>query len=82
MSKKLPLRGFKWVRNVSRVDEDFIKSYDENGDIRLFLDVDVECLKELNDLHSDLPFLSERMKFNKCNKLVCNFHDKKTMLFT
>ena len=29
-----------------------------------------------NDLHSDLPFLSERMKIDKCNKLVCNLYDK------
>ena len=31
--------------------------------------------------HSDLPFLSERMKVNKCNKFVCNIYDKKTMLY-
>ena len=24
----------------------------------------------------DLPFLPERMKINKCNKLVCNLYDK------
>ena len=28
-------------------------------------------------MHSDLPFLSERMKIKKCNKLVCNLYDKK-----
>ena len=27
-------------------------------------------------MHSDLPFLPERMKINKCNKLVCNLYDK------
>ena len=27
-------------------------------------------------LHSDLPFLPERKKIGKCNKLVCDFHDK------
>ena len=27
-------------------------------------------------MDSDLPFCSERMKI-KCNKLVCNSHDKK-----
>ena len=30
----------------------------------------------LHDLHSDLPFLAERMKINKCKKLVCNINDK------
>ena len=27
-------------------------------------------------LHSDLPFLHERMKINKCDKLVCNLNGK------
>ena len=25
-------------------------------------------------LHNDLPFLPERMKIDKCNKLVCNLY--------
>ena len=28
------------------------------------------------ELHSDLPFLSERMKVNKCKKLACNLFNK------
>ena len=59
MTGKLPVDGFKWVKNVSKIDEEFIKNYDENSDIGLFLKVDIESPKELHDLHSDLPFLSE-----------------------
>ena len=81
MSSNLPVGGFKWVEDVLKIDEDFIKSYDENSDIGYFLKVDIEYLKELHDLQSDLPFLPERMKINKCSKLVCNLYDKKTMLF-
>ena len=40
------------------------------------LEVGVEDLKNLHDLHSDSPFLPERMKINKCSKLVCNLYDK------
>ena len=29
-------------------------------------------------MHSDLSFLSKRMKIDKCNKLACNLHDKKS----
>ena len=29
-------------------------------------------------MHSDIPFLPERMKIDKCNKLVCNLYDKKS----
>ena len=28
-------------------------------------------------MHSDLPFLPERIKINKCSKFVCNLYDKK-----
>ena len=61
---------------MSKIDEDFIKNYDEDGDIGYFLEVDIEYPGALHDLHSDLPFLTERMKINKCNKLVCNLYDK------
>ena len=39
--------------------------------------MDVKYPKRLHELHSDLPFLSERMKIDKCNKLVCNLSNKK-----
>ena len=44
------------------------------------LEVDVEYPKHLLNLHSDLPFLAERMKIKKSNNL--NLYDKKEMLFT
>ena len=62
MSQKLPVRDFKWVKNVSKIDEDFIKTYDKNEDVGFFLNVDIKYPKKLHDLHSDLPFLPERMK--------------------
>ena len=82
MSQKLPVNNFKWKTNMSRFDTDFIKNYDEDSKEGYILKVDIEYPKDLHDLHSDLPFLPERMKINKCNKLVCNLFDKKTMLFT
>ena len=46
-------------------------------------DIFLKYPKDLHDLHSDSPFLSERIKINKCNKLVCNLYNKKkTMIFT
>ena len=73
MSKKLPVDGFKWVDDLSMFTEDFIKSYDEEGDVGYLLVVDIEYPKTLRMLHSDLPFLPDRMKVNK---LVCNATDK------
>ena len=63
-------------KNTSKFNEDFIKNYDEESDAGYILEVDVEYPKNLHDLHSDSPFLPERMKINKCSKLVCNLYDK------
>ena len=63
-------------KNISNFNEDFIKNYEEDGDKVYILELDVEYPKKLHDLHSDLPFLPERMKINKCSKLVCNLRDK------
>ena len=40
------------------------------------LEVDVEYPKKLFNLHIDLPFLAERKKIEKFNKLVCSIHVK------
>ena len=76
MSKKLPVNGFKWL-DSNKINEDFIKNYNENNTKGYILEVDVEYTKRLHELHSDLPFLSERMEVNKCKKLVCNLFNKK-----
>ena len=62
MSQKLPVNGFKWVYDVSRFNEEFIKKYNENSDTRYFLEVDVEYPKNLFGFHKDLAFLPERKK--------------------
>ena len=72
MSKKLPTNGFKWIDNNETakhiINEDFIKNYNENNDKGYILEVDVKYPKRLHELHSDLPFLSERMEVNKVIK--------------
>ena len=81
MSKKLPVNGFKWTDNSETaehvINEEFIKNYNQNDNKGYILEVDVKYPKRLHELHSDLPFLSERMKTDKCNKLVCNLFNKK-----
>ena len=76
MSKKLPVSGSKWVDDLSMFTGDFIKYYDEEGDVGYLLVVDFEYPKTLRMLHRDLPFLPEKRKINKCPKLLCNLNDK------
>ena len=76
MSEKLPVNGFKWVNDLSRFNQDFIENSSENSDIGYFLEVDVEYPKKLFSSHKDLPFLPERKKLEKVEKLVCSIEDK------
>ena len=82
MSQKLPINGFKWIEDTSRITEEFIKHYSENDNKGYILEVDVKYPKKLHDLHSDLPFLPKGMKIDKCKKLVCNLRYKKNMSYT
>ena len=80
MFEPLPVDGFDRIKDLSKIDEDFIKNYNENSDKGYILEVNVEYPKNLHDLHSDLQFLPERMKIDKCKKLVCNLYDKKSYI--
>ena len=73
------LNEFKIIilKDTSKINEEFIKNYNENNKKGYILEVDVKYPKKLNDLHSDLPFLPKRMKIDKCEKLVCNLLNKK-----
>ena len=71
MSQKLAVDCFKWKKTL-KLHEDFIKIYDTNSDKGYIFQADVEYPKKLHDLHSNLSFLSERKKINKCNKILCN----------
>ena len=77
MCQKLPVNNFNWVKNKSKIDEKFIKNYDEDSDKGYIFEVDVDYPRGLHDLHSDLPFLPERMEIDKCKKLVYNLRNKK-----
>ena len=78
MSKKLPAGNFKWIEkdDISKFDEEFVKDYDKNSDKGYIIEVDAGYPKDLHKPHSDLPFLPERMKINKCTKLNCNVRHK------
>ena len=41
-----------------------------------FFEVDIQYPKKLHQLHNGLPFLPERIKIEKVEKLVTNLHNK------
>ena len=69
MCQKLPEDCFKWEKNIVKFNDDMMNN-DEDGDKGYIFEVHIRYPK---DLHSDLPFLSKRMKIDKSDKLICNF---------
>ena len=61
---------------LSDFNKDFIKNYNKNSDVGYFLEVDIEYPKTLWGSHKELPFLPERKKLEKVEKLVCSIEDK------
>ena len=76
MSQKLPTGGFKWVNEVRKFSLEKIGSLAIDDSKSYLLEVDVKYPKELHDWHNDLPFMCEKMKINKVDKLVPNLYDK------
>ena len=77
VSKKLPVNNFEWMTDKSKFNKDFIKNYDENSDKGYILEVDINYLKKLSKLHSDLPFLPKWKKISKVEKLIWAIEDGK-----
>ena len=54
MSQKLTVEGFEWYENATMFNEDFMKSYNEDSNMRYFLEVDVQHPERLHELRNDL----------------------------
>ena len=76
MIKNSPTHGFKWKKgedfNPEKINK-LIKK-DKRG---YLLEADLEYSKELHENHNELPFLAERMKIGREEKLVPNLKEKK-----
>ena len=73
MSQRLPVNDLKLVEDISEFNKSFIKYYNEESDESYFLEVYFQYAEKLHDLYNDLPYLPERMKFEK---LVTNLESE------
>ena len=58
ISKFLPYRRSKWLKNVDNFD---VNSISENDSIGYILEVDLKYLDELHQLHNDYPLAPEKV---------------------
>ena len=76
MSQRLPVRGFKWEKNILKFNEYFIKNYDEDSDKGYILEVYVEYPEIYMICIMLYHSYQNKMEMNKCKKLMCNLNDK------
>ena len=60
--KKMPVNSLKWKTNMLTFNKEFIRHYDENSNKGYIIQISIDYPKDLHDLHSDLPYLPERMQ--------------------
>ena len=84
MSQTLPVNGFKWIKKLSKFDEDFIRNYNENiikGGI-LEVDGEVNIRKIFLIFIKISHFYQKEKKSENVISLFVTYRTKKTMLFT
>ena len=73
MSQPLPTGRFRWVDVKPNETRKLAKREDKG----YLLEVDVSYLRDLHDFHNDFPFMCERLKIGRIEKLVPNLRNKK-----
>ena len=61
MLQKQPVDNFEWKKDKFTCDEEYIQYYKDGSDNMGQHGIHVEYPKKLQELHSDLPFLPERV---------------------
>ena len=77
MSQSLPTGGFRWIKLGDRNPKTIVEELVEKKDRGYLLEVDVSYPRELHDSHNDLPFMCNRMKINRVEKLIPNLYYKR-----
>ena len=73
MPEKFPVNNFESIEDTCQFNKYFIKNYNEENWKGYFLEVDDQYIEKLHELHNYLPFLRERMKIEKVEKLIAYF---------
>ena len=77
MVQKLPTGKFKWMMDdLEQFTAEKIAELVKKDKRGYILEVDVDYPKELHKLHNELPFLPEKMKIGKVEKLVPNLQEQ------
>ena len=78
MSQPLPTGRFKWVD----IKPEEVHKLSKREHFGYILKVNVRYPTELHNSHNELPFMYEKIKINRVEKLTMNLNDKRGMSST
>ena len=64
-------------KSMVKFNQEFLENYYEDSDKGYVPEINVKYPNDFHAFRSGSRFLPEKMKVNKCKKLVCNLYDKK-----
>ena len=64
MSEYLPHSNSKWVKDINKIKQKLM-NIKSNSSIGYILEVDLEYLQELHDIHNDYPLAPEKINIPK-----------------
>ena len=76
MPQKLTFGNFELVAETCEFNKNSIKSYNDESDKGYVLKVHIQYSENLQNLHNNLTFLTERMTSEKVEKLATKMRDK------
>ena len=67
MSQKLLHGGFKWVKNITKSNKDFMKKYNEHSNTGYFLEVFLQYSRKLHKTYNGSPFFTKNNENSKAS---------------
>ena len=64
MSQYLPYANFKWVKNIDKIKPKLM-NIKINSSTGYILEIDLDYLEELHDIHNDYPLAPEKISIPK-----------------
>ena len=74
--------NFEWVEDTSSFNEDFMKNYNKETNEGCFLQVNVQYLYKLHELHNNYHFYLKELKLKTSKSLLLICLIKLNMVFT
>ena len=69
MRQYLPINNFKWVKDIDKIEQKLMR-IKNNSSTGFVLEVDLEYMQELDDIHNDYSLAPEKLTYQKNGYLI------------